>query len=118
MPAKKCSGSTGLIDPDDAPELTAAMLAEAEVFEGDRFVRRGPGRPKAEVTKEKISVRFDADVLARLREAGPGWQSRINVVLRKALGLGGVAAGTLPTRTAGAGLAQHRVGARARRAGC
>jgi len=113
MPAKKCSGSTGLIDPDDAPELTAAMLAEAEVFEGDRFVRRGPGRPKAEVTKEKISVRLDPDVLARLREAGPGWQSRINVVLRKALGLGGVAAGTLPARTAGAGLAEQTVRARA-----
>ena len=100
---------------DDAPELTAEMLAEAEVFTGERFVRRGPGRPKAEVTKEKISVRLDPDVLARLREAGPGWQSRINVVLRKALGLDGVAAGTPPTRTGGAGLAQHR--ARARRVG-
>ena len=70
MPAKKRSGSTGLILPDDAPELTAEMLAEAEVFTGERFVRRGPGRPKAEVTKEKISVRLDPDVLARLREAG------------------------------------------------
>jgi uncharacterized protein (DUF4415 family) len=117
MPAKRRSGSTGWIDPDDAPELTAEMLTEAEVFQGDRFVRRGPGRPKAEVTKEKISVRLDPHVLARLREAGPGWQSRINVVLRKALGLGGVAGGTLPTRTAGAGSAQHRVGARARRVG-
>jgi hypothetical protein len=48
---------------------------------------------------------------------GPLWQSRINVVLRKALGLGGVAPGTLPTRTAGAGLAQHRARARARRVG-
>jgi uncharacterized protein (DUF4415 family) len=117
MPAKKRSGSTGWTDPDDAPELTTAMLAEAEVFKGDRFVPRGPGRPKAEVTKEKISVRFDADVLARLREAGPGWQSRINVVLRKALGLGGVAAGTLPARTAGAGLAEQTVRSRARRPG-
>jgi uncharacterized protein (DUF4415 family) len=117
MPAKKRSGSTGWIDPDDAPELTAEMLAEAEVFKGDRFVRRGPGRPKAEVTKEKISVRLDPDVLARLREAGPGWQSRINVVLRKALGLDGVAAGTLPARTAGAGSAQQRMRARARRVG-
>ena len=117
MPAKKRSGSTGWIDPDDAPELTAEMLAEAEVFTGERFVRRGPGRPKAEVTKEKISVRLDADVLARLREAGPGWQSRINVVLRKALGLGGAAAGTRPTGPAGAGLVQHRVRAKARRVG-
>jgi uncharacterized protein (DUF4415 family) len=117
MRAKKRSGSTGWIDPDDAPELTAEMLAEAEVFKGDRFVRRGPGRPKAEVTKEKISVRLDPDVLARLREGGPGWQSRINVVLRKALGLGAAAAGIPRTRTAGVGLTQHRVRARARRVG-
>jgi uncharacterized protein (DUF4415 family) len=117
MRAKKRSGSTGWIDPDEAPELTAELLAEAEVFKGDRFVRRGPGRPKAEVTREKISVRLDPDVLARLREEGPGWQSRINVALRKALGLAGVAAGTPPTRAAGAGLAQHRVRARTRRVG-
>lgn len=86
MPVKK-RVSSGWIDPDDAPELTEEMLAEAEVFKGDKFVRRGPGRPKAEVTKEKISVRLDPDVLARLRESGPGWQSRINTVLRKALGI-------------------------------
>ncbi len=48
------------------------------MFKGDRFVRHGPGRPKAEVTKEKISVRLGPDVLVRLRESGAGWQSRIN----------------------------------------
>jgi len=87
MRAKQDAGSTELVDPDDAPELTDAMLADAEVFEGDRFVRRGPGRPKAAVTKEAINVRLDPDVLARLREGGPGWQSRINAILREALGL-------------------------------
>jgi uncharacterized protein (DUF4415 family) len=93
MPVNKHSDSTGWTDPDDAPELTADMLAGVEVLEGGRFVRRGPGRPKAEVTKEKISVRLDPDVLARLRESGPGWQSRINTVLRMALGLEGDMAG-------------------------
>src|SRR5579883_1606253 len=95
MPTKK-RVSNGWTDPDDAPELTEDMLAGAEVFKGDKFVRRGPGRPKAEVTKEKISVRLDPDVLARLRDSGPGWQSRINAVLRKALGVGGAVAGTRP----------------------
>ena len=110
MPVKK-RDSTGWIDPDDAPELTAEMLSEAEVFSGDRFLRRGPGRPKAEVTKEKISVRLDADVLARLRESGPGWQSRINAILRKALG---VAAATAPAplATSGARVRTHRISAR------
>jgi len=30
---------------DDTPELTDAQLAEAEVYEGDKFIRR-VGRPK------------------------------------------------------------------------
>lgn len=73
-------------DPDDAPELTDAMVERAEVFEGAKFVRRG--RPKSAAAKEQISVRLDPDVLAKLREAGPGWQSQINAMLRQALGLG------------------------------
>jgi uncharacterized protein (DUF4415 family) len=90
MRAKKSAGSSGWTDPDDAPELTDEMLVDAEVFEGNGFVQRGPGRPKAVVTKEQINVRLDRDVLARLREGGPGWQSRINAILREALGLDAV----------------------------
>src|SRR5271166_2934591 len=117
MPVKKRSGSTVWTDPDDALELTAGMLARAEVFEGDRFARRGPGRPKAEVTKEKISVRLDPDVLARLREGGPGWQSRINTLLRKALALEGTTGSAPQTRGGSAVSEPHRARARARRVG-
>jgi uncharacterized protein (DUF4415 family) len=108
MPAKKRSGSTVWIDPDDAPALTADMLVEAEVFKGEQFLRRGPGRPKAEMTKQKISVRLDPDVLARLREGGPGWQSRINAVLRKALGMEGAMVGRSQRRAGGAATRQYR----------
>ena len=87
MPMKKPAGSPEWIDPDDAPELTAELLSEAEVFEGDTFVRRGRGRPKVVAAKEQISVRLDPDVLTALRAGGPGWQSRINVLLRQALQL-------------------------------
>jgi uncharacterized protein (DUF4415 family) len=87
MPTKKAGGSANWTDPDDAPELTAAMLDQAEVFRGSTFVRRGRGRPKSEAAKEQISVRLDADVLVKLRAAGPGWQSQINFLLRQALGL-------------------------------
>lgn len=85
MQTKNKAGSAEWIDPDDAPELTAEMLDQAEVFHGDTFIRRGRGRPKAAVTKEQVTVRLDADVLAKLREAGPGWQTRINDILRKAV---------------------------------
>jgi uncharacterized protein (DUF4415 family) len=72
-------------DPDDAPELTAEFFADAEVFQGDAFVRRGRGRPPTGKAKELVSLRLDRDVLAKLREAGPGWQSQVSDLLRVAL---------------------------------
>jgi len=87
MQTKNTSTSAEWTDPDDAPELTEAMLDDAEFFHGDTFIRRGRGRPKSDAPKELISVRLDPDVLAKLREAGPGWQSQINALLRQALRL-------------------------------
>ena len=87
MAMKKHAGSPDWTDPDDAPELTVELRAKAEEFHGDTFARRGRGRPKSDAAKEQISVRLDRDVVAKLREAGPGWQSRINALLRQALGL-------------------------------
>lgn len=68
-------------DPDTAPELTEEQLAEAELFDGDRFVRRG-GRPKGSGRKELITLRLDRDVLDHFRGGGPGWQTRLNQALR------------------------------------
>jgi uncharacterized protein (DUF4415 family) len=68
---------------DDAPELTDEQLKAAELFEGDRFVRR-VGRPKGSGTKELVTLRIDRDVLDRFRAGGPGWQTRLNDVLRAA----------------------------------
>jgi uncharacterized protein (DUF4415 family) len=87
MQPKKNAGSVDSIDPDDAPVLTEKMADEAEYFEGDRFIRRGRGRPRLDAPKEQINIRLDADVLARLRENGPGWQTKINDILRVSLGL-------------------------------
>ena len=88
MPTKKAAGSPEWTDPDDAPEPTRDMLETAELFHGDTFIRRGRGRPKSAAAKELISVRLDPDVIAKLRTTGPGWQPRINDLLREALGLG------------------------------
>jgi uncharacterized protein (DUF4415 family) len=87
MTQKNELGVAEWVDPDDAPELTEAFFDNAEHFHGDRFIRRGRGRPKADAPKEQISVRLDQDVLAKLRESGPGWQSQINALLRQALRL-------------------------------
>jgi uncharacterized protein (DUF4415 family) len=68
---------------DDAPEITSEMLRRADLYEGDKLVRRG--RPPLEAPKQAIKLRLDADVVEHFRETGPGWQTRINEALRKAL---------------------------------
>lgn len=40
------------------------------------------GRPAGSATKEQVAIRFDHDVLAAFRTAGPGWQTRMNDALR------------------------------------
>ncbi|MCK7577781.1 MAG: BrnA antitoxin family protein [Chromatiales bacterium] len=48
-----------------------------------RPLARLPGRPKSERPKERITIRFDQDVMAAFRATGPGWQTRMNDVLRE-----------------------------------
>ncbi|MBR7618345.1 BrnA antitoxin family protein [Phenylobacterium sp. 20VBR1] len=78
-------------DPDDAPELTDEFFERAALMEGDRVLRPAQGtltkrgRPKLENPKRQITLRLDSDLIDRLRESGPGWQSRINEILRKAV---------------------------------
>lgn len=72
-------------DPDDAPELTEEFFAKAEHYKGDTFVRRSRGRPPTGNAKELVSLRLDQDVLAKLRERGPGWQTEVNELLKWAL---------------------------------
>ena len=53
--------------------LPAALLATL----------RSPGRPKAEVTKERITIRLSPDVLSAFRASGSGWQTRMDAALRE-----------------------------------
>ena len=41
------------------------------------------GRPKVEITKERISIRLSPEVLATFKATGKGWQTRIDVVLKE-----------------------------------
>ena len=67
---------------DDAPELTSDYFERADVYRGNKLIRRG--RPPSEHPKEAIKLRIDPDVLAYFRATGPGWQTRINDALRRA----------------------------------
>ncbi|HTH27022.1 MAG TPA: BrnA antitoxin family protein [Sphingobium sp.] len=49
--------------------------------------RTGRCPPLRGAAKKQVTLRLDADVIAKFRESGPGWQSRMNEALRKAAGL-------------------------------
>ncbi len=86
MSGKRHVTKTTWVDPDDAPELTEDWFARADVYEGSKLISKG-GRPRKTAPKEAINIRLDADLLAYYRATGPGWQSRINTALRKAVKL-------------------------------
>jgi uncharacterized protein (DUF4415 family) len=47
--------------------------------------RRRPGRPKLDNPKQAVSLRLEPEVLAKFRATGPGWQRRMNEVLKAAV---------------------------------
>jgi uncharacterized protein (DUF4415 family) len=40
------------------------------------------GRPKAEITKERITIRLSPDVVKQFRATGSGWQRRMDYALQ------------------------------------
>jgi len=62
-----------------------ALEVIAEVFgaEAAENIRRRAGRPVKADRKVNQTLRLDADVLEAFRREGPGWQTRINQVLRE-----------------------------------
>jgi uncharacterized protein (DUF4415 family) len=60
---------------DDRP------LTREEMQTGIEAYRKQRGRP-AGSDKESTTIRFDREVLAAFRAAGPGWQTRMNAALR------------------------------------
>lgn len=91
MTVKRNDTDPTWIDPDDAPEWTEAQLARAELRVGDAVVRPAAGtltrrgRPRSASPKLLVSLRLDQAVVEKLRAHGPGWQSRVNEILRKAV---------------------------------
>ncbi|WFP61493.1 BrnA antitoxin family protein [Mesorhizobium sp. WSM4904] len=66
---------------------TAAALTDPDAQPAEALQRRRPGRPRAEVKKVAVSLKLDPDVVSAYRAQGPGWQTRMNDDLRKAVKL-------------------------------
>ena len=71
----------------EAATLTAAARADRDNPEWTKrdFRRAKRGRPKLANPKRHVSLRLDAHVVAAFKSGGPGWQSRINAVLARAV---------------------------------
>ncbi len=81
------------VDPDDAPELTQDFFEQGEWKIGEQPVSApegaaalrealSRGRPKAQSTKQALTVRYDAQVIAAFKATGKGWQTRMNDALK------------------------------------
>jgi len=72
-----------LID-DENPEWTSAMIKQAVPFDAlpASLQAKLRGRPKAAVTKERITIRLSPDVVQTFRASGEGWQTRVDAALR------------------------------------
>ena len=83
----------------DAPELSRQWFDQArpasevlpEIFPAklaaDMLAPKRSGRPRKEQPKEAVKLRIDPDVMAVLRATGPGWQTRVNTILRERFAL-------------------------------
>lgn len=65
---------------EEIPELTEEDFARGTWSVGGKPIKRG--RPKVAAPKQAINIRLSPDVLAHFRASGPGWQSRIDAVLK------------------------------------
>jgi uncharacterized protein (DUF4415 family) len=66
--------AAALTDPDSAP------LTDEEWMRVKPLVRLG--RPRAAVTKERITIRLSREVVEQFRASGDGWQTRVDLALK------------------------------------
>lgn len=74
----------GPYDPNDA-EATRAFFAKADLIRKGKVVRRGKRGPQKAPTKKLLSLRLSPDVIDHFKSTGPGWQTRIDETLAKAI---------------------------------
>ena len=64
--------------------------ATVEAFWASATITRGRGRPPAAIKRPTLNMRVDAEILEAFKATGPGWQTRINSLLRDAVKSGAV----------------------------
>ena len=76
--------------PEESAAINAGIAADPDTYEPTpeemaefRPISERVGRPKAEVTKERISIRLAPEVTEYFRATGKGWQTRMGDVLKE-----------------------------------
>lgn len=70
----------------ESAAIDRGVAADADTYElsDTEFKQlRRVGRPRASVTKERITIRLSRDVVDTFRATGAGWQSRIDEALQE-----------------------------------
>ena len=77
------------VSDEKAAAITAAAMSDPDAlpYTDNEWERVKPlvriGRPKAEVTKERITIRLSRDIVTQFRATGDGWQTRMDSALRQ-----------------------------------
>ena len=74
----------GPYDPNDV-SATRAFFAQADLSRNGKVVRRGKRGPQKAPTKKLVSLRLSPEVINHFKSSGPGWQTRIDGALLKAI---------------------------------
>ncbi len=86
MQVKSKSGRTFKLPSEEEEAAINAGIAvdsDARELSDEEFKKLRPvGRPKAEKTKEPVSIRLSNEVTDYFRSFGKGWQTRIDDVLK------------------------------------
>ena len=77
----KHKNSARTLHEGDPPEITDEWIAEADLLDGNKVVRRG--RPKLAEPRQLLSLRLPPGVIVRWKASGPGWQTRMAEALEK-----------------------------------
>lgn len=87
---KSRSGRTIIMPTDEEnAAITAAAMSDPDAmpYTDEEWEKAKPlvriGRPKAKITKERITIRLSRDVVMQFRATGAGWQTRMDAALRQ-----------------------------------
>ncbi len=71
--------------PEEDAAINAGIAADPDTFSptDEEFKKMKPlGRPKAEVTKDRVTIRLSPEVTSYFRGTGKGWQTKIDEILK------------------------------------